>query len=72
MILGKLGNSADIDKLLDLLDLPMIEFEKAELLCCFINLEKGKRNSLFGRLTKEGPILEMAVKYIKSQTTIKD
>jgi hypothetical protein len=66
-ILGKYGNLADIDKLEDQLVSIVSDHEKAELLCCLIKMEKGKRNSLLGRIAKDGEITAMAVTYIKSK-----
>ena len=65
-ILGRFGNSADIDKIEDQLILTTSDFERAELLCCLTKMEKGKRNALLGRFAKDGQITEMAASYVKS------
>lgn len=65
-ILGKFGNTADIEKIEDQLTHIVSDFERAELLCCLTKMEKGKRNALLGRVAKDGQITEMAVSYVKS------
>jgi hypothetical protein len=67
-ILGKFGNSADIDKIEDQLVYIVSDFERAELLCCLAKMEKGKRNALLGRIAKDGSITEMATSFVKSLT----
>jgi hypothetical protein len=64
-ILGKYGNTADIDKIEDQLTHIVSDFERAELLCCLTKMEKGKRNALLGRVAKDGQITEMAVAFVK-------
>jgi hypothetical protein len=65
-ILGDFGNSADFDKLEDQLMRTNMDYERAELLCCLKNIEKGKRNSLLGRVINDGEITKMAVSFVKS------
>ena len=67
-ILGKFGNTADIDKMEDQLNYIISDFERAEMICCLTKMEKGKRNALLGRMTKDGQITEMAVSYVKTIT----
>ncbi|RZK04112.1 MAG: RNA-directed DNA polymerase [Flavobacterium sp.] len=65
-ILGREGNSADLEKLEDYISLIHSEIEKAELLFCLRRIEKSRRNAFFGRVASEGPRLKMTVEYIKS------
>lgn len=65
-ILGDFGNSADHDKLETQLANTAIDFERAELLCCLKKIEKGKRNSLLGRVVNDGEITKMAVSFVRS------
>lgn len=67
-ILGRFGNTADIDKIEDQLNYIVSDFERAELLCCLSKMEKGKRNALLGRVAKDGRITEMAVSFVKNTT----
>lgn len=67
-ILGKFGNSADIDKMEDQLNIIVSDFERAEMICCLTRMEKGKRNSMLGRIAKDGQITEMAVSFVKTLT----
>ncbi len=64
-ILGKFGNTADIEKIEDQLTHIVSDFERVELLCCLAKMEKGKRNALLGRVAKDGQITEMAVSHVK-------
>lgn len=43
-----------------------MDYERAELLCCLKKIEKGKRNSLLGRVVNDGEITKMAVSFVKS------
>lgn len=65
-ILGKEGNSADLEKLEDYMSSVRSEIEKAELLCCLQRVEKSRRNAFLGRFASEGHVLKMTVDYIKS------
>jgi hypothetical protein len=43
--------------------------ERAQLLCCLSNLEKGRRNALMGRVKDEGPWVARAVKLMRLAPT---
>lgn len=64
-ILGRFGNIADFEKLEDQLSHISSDMERAELLCCLSKLEKGKRNAILGKYSKDGPFTEMAIPFIK-------
>lgn len=65
-ILGRFGNSADLEKLEESYSETTDEIERAELLCCLTRLEKTRRNSLLGRLTLDGQVVGLATQLIKS------
>ncbi|SDL72339.1 Reverse transcriptase (RNA-dependent DNA polymerase) [Pedobacter sp. ok626] len=67
LILGRFGNFADLEKLEDHLNYINSDLERAELLCSLVKMEKGRRNSLLSRFSKDGLLTEFAIPFIKAQ-----
>lgn len=65
-ILGDFGNHADIDRLEECIQASAADTEIAELVCCVSKMEKARRNSFLGRLSKGRALVDMSVAYIKS------
>lgn len=65
-VLGRVGDDSDLDKMAGLLSSSRDPLGRAQLLCCLRRLEKGRRNSLAGRLKTEVPWGARAATYVKS------
>jgi hypothetical protein len=65
-ILGKTGNQADIDSLVECINASTSEYEKAELVCCLGKMEKGRKSALFARIQNNHPLINIAVRFAKN------
>lgn len=68
-LLGRFGDIADRERIATRFGSSSDPLERAQLLCCLSNLEKGRRNALMGRVKDEGPWVARAVKLMRLAPT---
>ena len=61
-LLGKLGDTADLERLEGTYAEAQYSLEKAEILCCLQRMEAGRRNALYGRAAADGELQSQAVR----------
>jgi hypothetical protein len=66
-VLAELGDHSDLDRLAALLPGTSEPFARAQLLCTLTRLEKGRRNTLAGRLRNEKPWGRRASAYVRAR-----
>lgn len=66
--IGKFGNIADLDKLQNKYSNTNDELEQAQIIWSLKNMEKGKRNSFYGKIENESKIKKLAVEIAKNET----
>jgi Reverse transcriptase (RNA-dependent DNA polymerase) len=67
-LLGKFGDYADLERIVSAYHKSSDPLERAQLLCCLTQLERGKRNTILGRVRDQKPWLDRAVKVVRSGT----
>ena len=67
--LGQIGDDSDLDRMATLLSSETNPFERAQILCCLVRFEKGRRNAIAGRMKREKPWGKLAATFIKQSTT---
>lgn len=61
-VLGKLGDTADLESLEAAYANAESQIEKAELVCALQRMEPGRRNALYGRAAGDGELPSQAVR----------
>lgn len=67
-LLGKFGNNADLDYLMQEYRTAKTEIEQTELLFCVERIEESKRNGFYAQAEKDNPLNKMVIDLIKSRT----
>jgi hypothetical protein len=66
IFLSKHGDDSDIDRLENQYSLSNNEIEKADIVCCLGRMEKGRRNTLLGRIKNDSYLIKIACDKVKS------
>lgn len=68
--MGKFGTAADLERMADSYDETTDYSEKVEIICSRRRLERGRRNSFFARVEKDGEMNSLAVRWVKSTSGV--
>lgn len=60
-IIGRVGNNADSEAILDSYALAISSIEKAEIIMALSNLEGSRRNAFYGRVKTDGDLVRRAI-----------
>ena len=65
-LLGKYGQPADLERLLNSYDEIADPSEKVEVICSLYRLEKGRRNSFLARAERDGEMNLRAARWVRT------
>jgi hypothetical protein len=67
-ILGMDGDSSDFEILESSYSLASSELEKAQIVAALAKMERGRRNSFYGRVMKDGDLVRRTIEFVKQTT----
>ena len=65
-VLGEVGDQSDLEAIESSYETFSGELEKADIVGSLARMEKGRRNSLFGRITSDGELVKRSIAYVKN------